>query len=198
MGPLHTKANYYKNLNTSWHGPTQLVLCFRQWECDGLGEWPLPLGCPSHLTTSPIGNGAPNSKKESDKLSGASEMGWIEAPATLSKKPTVIPYPGPKTSTSVNSFEHYLAGVIEGDGSIHVPKSERNAKNKLNYPSIQIAFALKDLAYALLIQKNLGHGSLHKVKGKNAYVLTINHLLGLIHVVSLINGKLRTPKNDSL
>lgn len=116
-------------------------------------------------------------KKESDKLG---------AP------PTVIPYPG------VNSFEHYLAGVIEGDGSIHVPISERNAKNKLNYPSIQISFALKDLAYALLIQKNLGHGSLHKVKGKNAYVLTINNLFGLIHVVSLINGKLRTPKNDSL
>jgi len=88
--------------------------------------------------------------------------------------------------------------VIEGDGSIHVPTTERNAKNKLNYPSIQIAFALKDLAYALLIQKTLGHGSLHKVKGKQAYVLTINNIMGLIQVISLINGKMRTPKIDSL
>jgi hypothetical protein len=47
----------------------------------------------------------------------------------------------------------YIAGLIEGDGTIHVPKTERSSKGNLNYPSIQIAFHLKDLPLALLIQK---------------------------------------------
>ena len=33
----------------------------------------------------------------------------------------------------------YVAGLIEGDGTIHVPKTERSNKGNLNYPSIQIA-----------------------------------------------------------
>jgi hypothetical protein len=85
-------------------------------------------------------------------------------------------------------FGHYLAGVIEGGGSIHVR----------NYPSIKITFANKDLAYALLIQKTLGSGSLQKFKGHNSYVLTINNLIGLLKVISLINGKMRTPMIYSL
>ena len=36
----------------------------------------------------------------------------------------------------------------------------RSPKGKLNYPSIQIVFHLKDLPLALLIQKELGVGSL--------------------------------------
>jgi len=93
-----------------------------------------------------------------------------------------------------SNFSYYLAGLIEGDGSIYVPKKERSSKGKINYPSIQIVFNLKDLPLALLIQKNLGHGSLNKVKGSNAYVLTVNSNKGLILLINLINGKLRTPK----
>jgi hypothetical protein len=91
-------------------------------------------------------------------------------------------------------FSYYLAGLIEGDGTIIVPKSERSSKGKLNYPKIQIVFHLKDLPLALLIQKNLEHGSLARKKGVNAYILTINNLEGLVLIVNLINGKLRTPK----
>jgi len=93
-----------------------------------------------------------------------------------------------------SNFSYYLAGLIEGDGSIHVPKIDRSIKGKLNYPSIQIVFHLKDLPLALLIQKNLGHGSLSRKKGVNAYILTINNFEGLILIIHMINGKLRTPK----
>jgi hypothetical protein len=79
-----------------------------------------------------------------------------------------------------------------------VPKTERSIKGQKNYPSIQIAFNLKDLPLALLIQKNLGHGSLYRVKGANAYVLTINNNEGIILLVNLINGKFRTPKIHAL
>jgi len=57
-----------------------------------------------------------------------------------------------------------LTGLIEGEGTIIVPKTARSPKGKLNYLSIQIVFHLKDLPLALLIQKNLGLGSLIKKK----------------------------------
>ena len=96
------------------------------------------------------------------------------------------------------NFVSYLAGLIEGDGSIIVPKTERSSKGKLNYPSIQIVFHLKDLPLALLIQKNLNCGSISRKKGVNAYIFTINNNEELIFIVKLINGKLRTPKINSL
>ena len=64
--------------------------------------------------------------------------------------------------------------------------------------SIQIVFHLKDLPLALLIQKELGVGSLSRKKGVNAYVLTINSYKGILLVISLLNGNMRTPKIHSL
>lgn len=95
-------------------------------------------------------------------------------------------------------FSSYLAGLIEGDGSIIVPNTERSAKNSTNYPSIQIMFHLKDLPLALMIQKEIKNGSLSKKKGVNAYILTINNFDGLILLTSLINGNMRTYKIYSL
>jgi hypothetical protein len=97
-----------------------------------------------------------------------------------------------------NKFNSYLSGLIEGDGTIVVPKTERSSKGKLNYPSIQISFHLKDLPLALLIQKNLRYGSLIRKKGVNAYVLTINDKKGILNLVSLLNGNMRTPKMHAL
>jgi hypothetical protein len=95
-------------------------------------------------------------------------------------------------------FITYLTGLIEGDGTIIVPKTERSSKGKLNYPSIQIVFHLKDLPLALLIQKNLGFGSLIRKKGVNAYILYINDQKGILNLVNLLNGYMKTPKIYSL
>ena len=95
-------------------------------------------------------------------------------------------------------FAAYLAGLIEGDGTIIVPNTLRSPKGKLNYPSIQIVFHLKDLPLALMIQKELGFGSLSRKKGVNAYILTINNNEGILFVISLLNGNMRTPKINSL
>jgi hypothetical protein len=100
-------------------------------------------------------------------------------------------------SNSFN-FSSYLAGLVEGDGTIIVPKTLRSDKGRLNYASVQLVFHLKDLPLALLIQKELGHGSIARKKGVNAYVLTINNREGLLLIVSLINGKMRTPKIKAL
>lgn len=87
-------------------------------------------------------------------------------------------------------FSYYLTGLIEGDGTIITPKNLRSPKGKLNYPSIQIVFNLKDLALALLIQKELGVGSLSRKKGVDAYILTINSYEGILLIITLINGKM--------
>jgi hypothetical protein len=105
-----------------------------------------------------------------------------------------------KHSNKNYKFISYLTGLIEGDGSIIVPKTERSkwSKGKINYPSIQIVFHLKDLPLALLIQKNLGYGSLIRKKGLNAYCLYINDHKGILNLVSLLNGNMKTPKINSL
>lgn len=86
-------------------------------------------------------------------------------------------------------FGSYLAGLIEGDGTIVVPKQERSSKGVLNYPSVQIVFQLKDFPLCQYVQKLIGHGSIHKKKQSARYILTINNLEGLITLVKLIDGK---------
>lgn len=80
-------------------------------------------------------------------------------------------------------FCSYLTGLIEGDGTIIVPKTERSPKGKLYYPRIEIVFDERDLPLAVIIQKELGFGSISKTKGVNAYRYTINNFSGLITMV---------------
>ena len=105
-----------------------------------------------------------------------------------------------KNSKNLNKslFSYYFTGLIEGDGTIVTSKTLRSPKGKLNYPAIQIVFHLKDLPLALLVQKELGVGSLSRKKGVNAYILTINSYEGIFFIISLINGNMRTPKIHSL
>lgn len=99
---------------------------------------------------------------------------------------------------STLNFSSYLTGLIEGKGTIIVPKTESSIKGQINYPSIQITFNLKDLPLALMVQKNLKNGSLFKKKGVNAYVLIVNNLEGVLLIISLINGNMRTSKIQNL
>ena len=121
---------------------------------------------------------------------GSYLLGSVAAKATQVKTNNNLNY---KDLSDLN-FSSYLAGLIEGDGTIQVPKTERSAKGKINYPSIQIVFHLKDLPLALMIQKELKNGSLSRKKGVNAYILTINSFEGLLLLTSIINGNMRTPK----
>jgi|SRR5690606_16922738 len=54
---------------------------------------------------------------------------------------------------SKTQLPSYLTGLIEGDGTIHVPKTERSDKGNYNYPSIQIVFHLKDLRFGIINSK---------------------------------------------
>lgn len=104
----------------------------------------------------------------------------------------------PESGNYNTRFSQYITGLLEGDGTIHVPKTLRSVKGTLNYPSIQLVFHLKDLPLALIIQRELGHGSLSKKKGANAYVFTVNNLEGLILLINLLNGNMKTNKIEVL
>ena len=95
-------------------------------------------------------------------------------------------------------FYYYLAGLIEGDGTIIVPTKEKSPKGKTYYPSIQISFHKNDFPLASIILSKIGKGSISKKKGINAYTLSFNSLESIIKIINLINGKMRTPKYFTL
>lgn len=93
---------------------------------------------------------------------------------------------------------HYLAGLIEGDGSIIVPYKDRDKNGRLKYPSIQIVFNIKDIILAYRIKEELEIGSIQKKKGVKAVVWFVNSKREIIKVIELINGKMRTEKIEKL
>ena len=94
-------------------------------------------------------------------------------------------------NTYSSQLGYYLAGLIEGNGSINIYIIDNN-------PSIQIYFNTKDLPLAIILQSKIGHGSINKKKGKKAYIYTITNNEGIIKIINMINGKLRTHKLDTL
>lgn len=75
---------------------------------------------------------------------------------------------------------HYLAGLIDGDGHF-------SSKQQL-----VIAFNSLDTHLAYYLKKQIGYGSVQKVKNKNAVLLVVSAIKGIERVINLINGKLRS------
>lgn len=75
---------------------------------------------------------------------------------------------------------YYLAGLIDGDG--HFSKAQQ----------LVIVFSYPDAFLAYYLKEKLGYGNVKKVKDKNAYLLIISNKEGMLHIINLINGKLRT------
>lgn len=97
-----------------------------------------------------------------------------------------------------NMLGYYLAGLIEGDGSIIVPKKERNEKGKLLYPKFKITFVEKDSPLAIKIQEIIGAGTLEYPKNTKYVNLLFQDLNSLQRIAVLLNGKMRTPKIEAL
>lgn len=95
-----------------------------------------------------------------------------------------------------NNLAHYLAGLIEGDGSIYIPKTLRGADGKLLKPTITVWFASKDRPSAELL-KNIYGGNLYNQSEGTTY-WRIQSIASIIEVVNSVNGKFRTPKIHAL
>jgi hypothetical protein len=61
-----------------------------------------------------------------------------------------------------------------------------------NQLQLIIVFNEKDASLAYYIKKKIGYGNIYKVKNKKAIIFVISKQLGLINVLELINGKIRT------
>lgn len=85
-------------------------------------------------------------------------------------------------------LSYYIAGLWEGDGHIIT----RSLKTK-QY-SFAIIFNKNNIALAKYLNSYIGYGFIRQKKRENAVVLIVTNQKGLIAVVNLINGKLRTPK----
>lgn len=81
---------------------------------------------------------------------------------------------------SDNNFGHYLAGLIDGDG--HFSKALQ----------LVIVFNEIDASLAYFIKEKLRYGNIYKVKNKKAIILVISNRTGLLKVLNLINGKIRS------
>jgi hypothetical protein len=79
-------------------------------------------------------------------------------------------------------FGHYLAGLIDGDG--HFSKT----------PQLVIAFNELDASLAYFIKSRLGYGNIYKVNNKKAIILVVSKHVGIIRVLLLINGKIRSQQ----
>lgn len=97
-------------------------------------------------------------------------------------------------NTNHNQLGYYLAGLIEGDGSIIVPYTIRNKNGKLLYPKIKITFLEKDAPLANKLNNVLKNGTIESPKNKDYDNLLIQDTQTLYVLTKLINGKMRTKK----
>jgi len=88
-----------------------------------------------------------------------------------------------------NQLGYYLAGLIEGDGYLSL-----NNKNNL---MICITFHIWDTPLALKLIDYFGQGYIAKRPG-NSIELRVSNRRGLEKLITLLNGKFRTPKIDQL
>lgn len=81
-----------------------------------------------------------------------------------------------KRPFSDKEFGYYLAGLIEGDGSI--------SSNK-----IEIVFHIWDVSLAYYLKTRIGFGHVYHIKNEQAVKYVVCNKEGIIKVLNLINGK---------
>lgn len=96
----------------------------------------------------------------------------------------------------INKNKHllgsYLAGLIEGDGSLLTPKEGSKVS-----PTIKICFNKDDVFLAEYLQSQFG-GRIVKGSTDNYVVWVVTKQLELYNLIMLINGYFRTPKIEAL
>ena len=82
---------------------------------------------------------------------------------------------------SDEQFGYYLAGLIEGNGHFS------------NQNQLIIYFHVQDIKLAYYLKSRQGYGTVKKIKDKQAINYILSNKEGILKVIGLINGKIRTP-----
>jgi len=92
-----------------------------------------------------------------------------------------------------NQLGYYIAGLIEGDGSIILRKGERE---KIS-PKIVFTFGKNELPMFERLVKILNTGVIYKEK-RGVCRYSITNADAVINLINMVNGKFRTPKIQAL
>ena len=90
---------------------------------------------------------------------------------------------------TTNQLGYYLAGLMEGDGSIILRQGERE---KIS-PKIVFTFGKKEITMYEKLQKILNTGVIYSEK-RGVCRYSITNADEVINIINLVNGKFRTPK----
>ena len=89
---------------------------------------------------------------------------------------------GTSETTRTSKFNQWLAGLIDGDGSLLISKK--------GYPSCEITVHLTDEKMLRVIQKQLG-GSIKPRTGVQAVRWRLHNREGVLNLINRINGEIR-------
>ncbi len=94
-----------------------------------------------------------------------------------------------------NSLGYYLAGLLEGDGSISIPGLGTTTMNRILNPRIVFTSHVNNIGMYAFIQSELGGIGRFQTSGTNTLRYIIGDKEGILLCINLMHGKLRTPKN---
>ena len=99
-------------------------------------------------------------------------------------------------SATNNNLGYYLAGLLEGDGSISLPSLGVTSLNRVLNPRIVFTSHINNIGMYSFIQSELGNIGRFQKSGENILRYIIGDKESIILFINLVHGKLRTPKNN--
>jgi len=93
---------------------------------------------------------------------------------------------------------YYLAGLMEGDGSINIPAKGKTILNRILNPRIVFTSHRNNIELFIFIQSRLGDIGRFQSSGDNVVRYIIGDIKGMLKIIQLVHGKFRTPKNITL
>ena len=94
-----------------------------------------------------------------------------------------------------NNLGYYLAGLLEGDGSIYLPSLGVTTLNRVLNPRIVFTSHINNIGMYLFLQSELGNMGRFQRSSENVLRYIIGDKESIIKFINLIHGKFRTPKN---
>ncbi len=94
-----------------------------------------------------------------------------------------------------NSLGYYLAGLLEGDGSISIPALGTTTMNRILNPRIVFTSHVNNIGMYAFLQSELGGIGRFQISGTSTLRYIIGDKDGILLCINLMHGKLRTPKN---
>ncbi len=101
-----------------------------------------------------------------------------------------------KLNLDEEQLGYYLAGLLEGDGSISLPSIGKSQLSRILNPRIIFTSHINNLGLYTYIQKELGGIGRFQKSANNTIRYIIGDKNGIIKFIKLLLHKLRTAKND--